>query len=85
MELFKIIREKKGWNQYEMSKALRIGQTTLKHYEDKPISSREILLVKLYKLSGLSLERFWDLLCKEASKHDRAKRDDLKTPTEADL
>lgn len=75
MELYKIIREKFCGNvPNRLAKALRITLTTLKHYEQMPVSTREILLVKLQKLSGLSVAEFWALLEKEATKEDRARR-----------
>lgn len=65
MQLLKTIKKKKGWSDYRMSQELGISQTSLKHYEEQPISNREKILVRSQRLSGLSLETFWNMLTKE--------------------
>lgn len=74
VELYRSIKEKKFDNGNQLAKALRISLTQLKHYETLPISTREILLVKLQRLSGMSVTEFWKLLEAEATKEDRARR-----------
>lgn len=74
MELYKKIKKLKGWKDYAMAKALGITQTQLKHYEKNPISTREVNLVKLQQLSGLSAAEFWDLLEREARAEDERRK-----------
>lgn len=71
MQVYKKIREKLGWSSYQLAKHLRISQTQLKHYEKQPVSTREMMIVKLQKLSGLPVQEFWELLEKEVEPADR--------------
>lgn len=73
MDIFKKVRKSKGWKPYKMAKELRIGQTSLSHYEKQPVSMREMLLVRLQELSGLSVEEFWDLLKEEVAPAEKAR------------
>lgn len=66
VELYKKIKNSQGWTHYQMAKELGISQTQYKHYENNPISTREIILVRLFEASGLSLDEFWESLSKEA-------------------
>lgn len=66
VDLYEKIRKSKGYTHYELAKALGISQTQLSHYTEKPISTRELLIVALQELSGLSVSDFWDILKKEA-------------------
>lgn len=70
MELYKKVRKSKGWKRYKMAKELRITQTQLKHYEDQPISTRELLLVRLQKVSGASDAEMWSAIKAEAEKYE---------------
>ena len=74
VDIYKRVRKSKAWNEYQMSKSLRINQTQLRHYEGNPISTREILLVKLHELSGMSLQEFWEMLKEEALNEDKKRR-----------
>ena len=74
MQLFKTIKKKRGWTSYRMSRELGITQTSLNHYEEQPPSNRERLLIKLQKLSGLSVLEFWDLLTKEVTKCEKSEK-----------
>lgn len=73
MEIYKSIRKSKGWTPYKMAKALRISQTQLSHYEKMPISQREMLLVRMQELSGLTLSEFWEVLKEEARVAEKKK------------
>ena len=85
MELIKIVRDLKNWSRNKLAKQLRMEHTTLSHYEDTPVTNREILLVKLKKLSNLPVEEFWEIFEREVIKEDRKRRKGMNTPTEADL
>lgn len=85
VELYKNIREKRFDNRNQLAKALRITLTQLKHYETLPISTREILLVKLQKISGMSVTDFWKMLEIEATKVDRARRKAAQAEESGDL
>lgn len=74
MQLFKKIRDLHGWSKYRQAKKLRISQTSLQHYEDTPVSNREMLLVQLQEISGLSVQDFWEMLVKEVKPAMKAKR-----------
>jgi transcriptional regulator with XRE-family HTH domain len=82
MQIYERIKKSKGWTDYQLAQALGISQTQLKHYTQKSISTRELMLVKLFELSGLSLDEFWSLLHKEAEverqKRVKAKIDALR-------
>jgi len=71
VQVYKKIRKLKDWTPYQLAKSLKISQTQLKHYEDQPVSTREMLLVRLQRLSGLSVQDFWDLLEKEVDPADK--------------
>lgn len=71
MQIFKKIRDLKGWSKYKMAKSLRITQTQLNHYENQPVSTREMILIKLQEESGLSVDEFWQLLSREVKPADK--------------
>lgn len=66
VDIYKKIKKSKGWTTYKMAKQLGISQTQLMHYESQPISTREIILTKLFSLSEMELKDFWGCLEKEA-------------------
>jgi transcriptional regulator with XRE-family HTH domain len=66
MQILKSIKKSKGWTDYKMADALGLTSTQLKHYEKLPISTRELMLIRLQELSGLSVEEFWAKLKSEA-------------------
>lgn len=73
VQIFKKIRDINGWSAYKMAKSLKITQTQLKHYEEQPVSTREMLLVKLQEISGMSVHQFWEMLEKEVKPADKAR------------
>lgn len=70
VDLYQKIMKSKGYSGYEMARKLGITQTQFKHYLKKPISTREVLLVRLQEMSGLSEADFWGLLKREAKTED---------------
>lgn len=81
VELYKKIKKSNGWTSYKMAKELGISQTQLQHYEKQPISTRELILVRLFEVSDIPLPDFWEALSKEAKdarkRRLKAKLDDL--------
>jgi transcriptional regulator with XRE-family HTH domain len=73
VEIIKSIKKSLGWTSYKMAAELGITPTQLAHYEKLPISTRELMLVRLQELSGLSVSEFWSRLKVEAET-ERKKR-----------
>lgn len=68
VKLVEIIRKKKGWNQWEMKKAMNRSIQSYIYLEEKAKTIAPDELVALFKISGLTLKEFWALVVEEASR-----------------
>ena len=71
VKLLSKIKKKRDWSGYKMADEIGISQTQLKHYEAKGPSTRELILVRLQEISGLSVEEFWDALKEEVAELEK--------------
>lgn len=71
VKLLTKIKEQRGWSGYKMAAELGINQTQLNHYERNPPGQREINLVRLQEISGMTVPEFWEALKEEVAEVER--------------
>lgn len=74
MKLVKKIREAAGLSRYAMAYALWRSWDAYNYLEDRGKVLSVLDVVELQKLSGLTLEKFWELLVEEAESQKKGRK-----------